>query len=256
MALFMKSNIHLLPAGHLSGMAAVPVLSLALFIGASVYPAGSGHVVYAGDEAQTEQTVSVNDQEATEAKETPEQPETDMGFEDAVDYGDGDTGLSISFNDLNLSDDMKNELNSMSREDLLGYIKMIEAVIMNPDFNSLMQYQEVRDLIVTLAGNALDFAEEDPDLTEQILETMGVDRRAVLVFYTLLDARKNNPENVEQIKDFLTNEKSKEIFENVMGMLDEETVAQLADDFNEKLLELDLPEFGTQQTVTAQTETE
>ena len=248
----------------MSGIAAVPVLSLALFIGASVYPAGSGHVVYAGDEAQTEQTVSVNDQEATEAKETHEQPETevafegagDIGFEDAVDYGDGDTGLSISFNDLNLSDDMKNELNSMSREDLLGYIKMIEAVIMNPDFNSLMQYQEVRDLIVTLAGNALDFAEEDPDLTEQILETMGVDRRAVLVFYTLLDARKNNPENVEQIKDFLTNEKSKEIFENVMGMRDEETVAQLADDFNEKLLELDLPESGTQQTVTAQTETE
>lgn len=135
------------------------------------------------------------------------------------------------------TDSMREEVNKMSLEEIIEYTTLIESVVTNPDFQSLLKYEDVRDLVIMLVHNGLDFSEEEPDLTTQILEIMGIDRNVVLVFFALLEARTENKDDIDTIMDYLKTDEGKELIGEITDTFSDEKNQELLKDFLDEFKE-------------------
>ena len=144
--------------------------------------------------------------------------ETETEGEDIVSDLQGIAGMV-------LTDDMLKELNGMSAEETEEYIEMLQKVLLNPDFQSLFEYEEVRDLAVTLVKNALQFSSDDPETTNKILETMGVDRRLIILFFAVLQGWQENKDVSNKALEFLATEQGRMLAKMMLESIDQQTIA-------------------------------
>ena len=123
-----------------------------------------------------------------------------------------------------LPEDMRQLVESMTIEEMAEYLEIASKVFHNPDFQSLIQYEEVRDFIVTLLHDGLVFAAEDPIVTDKILVTMGADRRVISVLFYLLEKRNENPEILDRLREIVTSKEANELIDLLIGMPQKENV--------------------------------
>ena len=83
-------------------------------------------------------------------------------------------------------------------EELREYYRQFESVIQSDEFQNLIEYEEVRDLITALVDKGVDFAIEDPDLAQKILITAGMDEKIVSLLPLLLEKGSKAGEALEQ----------------------------------------------------------
>ena len=169
-----------------------------------------------------------------ELTEAPEDALIDAATQIAIGALSGDKVQNSSLMSL-LPEEAKETLNSLDAEEISEYAVIIERIVTNPDFQALMKYDEVKDLVVTLTNNALNMAEEEPEMTNKILETMGVNRNVILVFFELLDARSQNQETTAAIRQFLLSENGSRFIDTVLDNLSQETVDKLMETFKSQL---------------------
>ncbi len=74
-----------------------------------------------------------------------------------------------------------------SAEEIQKYIEMIQALLENEDFRSLMSYDEVWDLAIYAGENLAEMAVEEPELTRKVLETLEVNEAAIQITMGLID---------------------------------------------------------------------
>ena len=121
----------------------------------------------------------------------------------------------------------------MNREEIEGYLEKIYDVISNEEFQTIMQYPEVEALAWEILRTGAEFVYNEPELTEKILLTAGVEEKYLALLKELL--QDTNPEEVkEAIVDFKESEKGKEILSLVNEHFDKEQLLSLI----EKALEL------------------
>lgn len=137
--------------------------------------------------------------------------------------------------DQDVADQVNQALAAMDQSEVAEYAKLIESVLRNPDFQDLLKYEEVRDLLMTLLKNVLSFSEEDPELTAKILETLGVDERAVYVFYEILQTYGENKETIDSIASYLETDEGKQLTNAILENFDQEEINQMLDDFNQMM---------------------
>ena len=85
-------------------------------------------------------------------------------------------------------------------EELREYYRQFESVIQSDEFQNLIEYEEVRDLITALVDKGVDFAIEDPDLAQKILITAGMDEKIVSLLPLLLEKGSKAGEALEAFK--------------------------------------------------------
>ena len=81
-----------------------------------------------------------------------------------------------------------------SAEEIQEYIEMIQALLENEDFRSLMSYDEVWDLAIYAGENLAGMAVEEPELTRKVLETLEVNEAAIQITMGLI----NHKEQIAQ----------------------------------------------------------
>ena len=202
--------------------------ALALALIACAVPAGS-RVTYALEQAEADAAMESVIESETEA---PEDAIITAVTHHAVDALHTDETESSPM--LLLPEDVRQTLNSLDPEEITEYAIMIERILKNPDFQSMMQYDEVRDLLVTLVHNALDMATEEPEMTSKVLETLGVNRNLIIFFYAILEARANS-ELPDEIQQFLMSDKGHELMDLISKSIDPETLKQLMDVYQEAM---------------------
>ncbi|MBQ1311531.1 MAG: hypothetical protein IIY55_06750 [Blautia sp.] len=84
-----------------------------------------------------------------------------------------------------------NELGQMIRdvdlEELKENMKLVLAVVSSEEFQSLVQYQEVIDLAALLLKKGAETAVTEKELTEKILQTLGLDERWIRAWTFVAD---------------------------------------------------------------------
>ena len=229
---------------HVSRLAA-GVLALALI--ACAIPAGT-KVAYALEQAEADAAMESIIESETEA---PEDAIISAAAQSAVNMlstgADGSIPMEL------LPEDIQQTLQSLDAEEITEYAIMIERILKNPDFQSMMQYDEVRDLLVTLVHNALDMASEDPILTGKVLETMGVNRNMIIFFYAILEARSNS-EVPEEIENFLLSDKGHELTKLISQTLDPATLDQILSIYGDALQKYNTQQSAEQETLETETE--
>ena len=202
--------------------------TLALALTACAIPAGT-RVVYALEQAEADAAMESIIESETEA---PEDAIITAVTHHAVDTLQTDeTEMSPM---VLLPEDMQQTLNSLDPDEIAEYAIMIERILKNPDFQSMMQYDEVRDLLVILIRNSLDMAAEEPELTSKVLETMGVNRNLILFFYAVLEASSNS-EVPGEIQQFLLSDEGHELMGLISKTLDPETMKDLMNVYQEAM---------------------
>lgn len=139
--------------------------------------------------------------------------------------------------------EMKEELASLDMNEIMEYSVMIQKVLTNPDFQSLLQYDEVQRLLSTLMDNALNFAKNDPALTKKILETLGVDEKLVLVFYGVLEAIRSGAVT-EDIDRLLQSEEGQALVEIIVQNVKPEQIEMLVDTLNHYIATVETAQAG------------
>ncbi len=162
--------------------------------------------------------------------------ETGVETGQTADETETEAGHMAEWANTTLPDEVRDEVMSMSNEELETYAIQIMSIINNPDFQALFEYEDVRDLTVMLMHNALEFAKEDPELTDEILETMGVDRKAILLFFALLDAQENHGDKTDKLLNFIASDTGEELMSSIYESLDDEQTQMLLQSFS-KLME-------------------
>lgn len=205
-----------------------------LLLTSALLPAGyAGNARLAAAQEQTEAdgaAYAVDAAEQVQTEDAKVQAETGGAAGDQTETGGAGTGLlpgDLQLPEGLVPEEVMEEINSMSAEDIKEYVIMIEKVVTNPDFQSLMRYDEVQDLVTTLVYNALKFAKDDPELTNKILETAGVDQRAIAVFFVLLNSSENNQNVAEGLKQFLLSEEGHEMVDEIIEQFDPDQIAQM-----------------------------
>ena len=200
---------------------AVGVLTCTLLLGTA---AGDCGMVFALEQAEADAAAEgLQDEPLTEAAEDAFLGEVTHGVIDALSTKDADSANPL----LLLPEDVRQTLNSLDAEEITSYVIMIDRILKNPDFQSMMQYDEVRDLIVTLVHNGLNMAQEEPEMTTKILTTLGVDKRIIAIFFVILQERAGNPEAAEMLSEFMKSEEGAQMINQVLQILDTETVEKL-----------------------------
>ena len=205
------------------------MLSILAIILSAVLPAiSAGNAVLAQEESETEPAGSAVNPAGGSA-----------GQDDATDslWGTMEETELESTPGLIISDPVKDAIASMSSEEFAENAQMIESLLRNPDVQELLKYEEVRDLAATLLRDAANFAVEDPDLTGKILETMGVNKNVIFVFYAVLQTIEANKEAKGDFQEFLDSEEGKKLINTLLENLDQETIDQLLVGFNEALVQ-------------------
>jgi hypothetical protein len=132
-----------------------------------------------------------------------------------------------------LPDEARQMLNSLDEETIREYALIIDRILRNPDFQSLMQHQEVQDLISLLIQNGLKTAQEEPELTTQVLETLGLDSRVIALFYEVLKVYENNSETAQKVQDFMQTEEGRTLLNTILATFTPETIETLLQSYNE-----------------------
>ena len=132
-----------------------------------------------------------------------------------------------------LPDEARQMLNSLDEETMREYALIIDRILRNPDFQSLMQHQEVQDLISLLIQNGLKTAQEEPELTTQVLETLGLDSRVIALFYEVLKVYENNSETAQKVQDFMQTEEGRTLLNTILTTFTPETIETLLRSYNE-----------------------
>ena len=115
----------------------------------------------------------------------------------AADSGEADIDQDQIFDDMlallqkipadKLSALLAEHIPGASAEEMQEYIEMIQALLENEDFRSLMSYDEVWDLAIYAGENLAGMAVEEPELTRKVLETLEVDEAAIQITMGLID---------------------------------------------------------------------
>ena len=202
--------------------------ALGFMLIACALPAGT-RTVYALEEAEADAAKGSIIETETEA---PEDAIISAAAQSAVNVlstgADGSIPMEL------LPEDIQQTLQSLDAEEITEYAIMIERILKNPDFQSMMQYDEVRDLLVILIRNSLDMAAEEPELTSKVLETMGVNRNLILFFYMILEASSNS-EVPGEIQQFLLSDEGHELMGLISKTLDPETMKDLMNVYQEAM---------------------
>ncbi len=128
---------------------------------------------------------------------------------------------------VDLPENIRKELESLDYKEVSDAVMLIEKILLSDDFQSLFSYDEVRDLTITLIHNSLDFAYQEPELTNRILETLGINRRVILVLYGLLESREQNKYITEGIRLFLESDQGNDLIDLLMKYFNEEDLSLL-----------------------------
>ncbi len=162
------------------------------------------------DEAEAARSAVEPDER--EAAGTVTETESEISLGDTV-SGLYEVLLAVSESEAGklLPEDLVEELQSLDPEELAEYVDLAVNVYKSPDFQELMAYDEVRDLAVTLIQNGLNLASDEPKLADMVLQTLGVDRRIIGVFFYLLEAGKERPEIVEEVGKLVHSEEAKQL---------------------------------------------
>ncbi len=142
------------------------------------------------------------------------------------------------------TDKMREEVLSMSLTDITRAAEKIKNIISNPDFKSLFGYADVRELTAMLIHNALNFASDEPDLTKEILDTMGIDRKVVLIFFAMLDACKNHTHLTGDIWKYINSEDGKILIEDLSYELSQGSMGENLVELLDKIEELIASDAG------------
>jgi hypothetical protein len=108
-------------------------------------------------------------------------------------------------------------------ETVREYYRDIESVVMSDEFQSLLQYEEVRVLIEELVNRGVDFVMTEPELTEKILITAGMDEKYAALVLLLIGEGNKAGEAVELFKE---SEEGKALLEYLDLTLDRETLTK------------------------------
>lgn len=231
-----------------AGAAGAVLLSFA--VTACVFQAsGSGRRIYGMEDLEIAAAQGADGEELTEA---PEDAIIDAATHVAVGALTEDQVQDLSILSL-LPEEEREALESLNAEQLSEYAVVIERIVTNPDFQSLMKYEEVQDLVVTLTNDALNLAAEEPEMTDQILETLGVNRNVILVFFELMEVLNENQETTAAIRQFLLSEEGRNLIGTVLDNLDQETIDRMTETFKSQLPAL---QQAYSQTEAAETSTE
>ncbi len=149
---------------------------------------------------------------------------------------------------------IQKEINKIPLKEIEKYAGQIKKLITNPDFQAIFSYEDVRELAVTLIHNALDFSSSDPNLAEKILETLGVDQKVILLFFTLLYANLEKNNIADSIRTFLDTEEGKELMSELNEMFNDSQVQIMIKDFLTTYEELEDPQRETEPGMVAETE--
>ena len=86
---------------------------------------------------------------------------------------DGNSGLiPISNEDL---DALKQKIDNIDMDKLKADLRAVTVLLKSEEFQHLLSYEEVQDLLKMILMKARNFLYEEPDLSEKILETIGLE---------------------------------------------------------------------------------
>jgi len=83
--------------------------------------------------------------------------------------------------------EMEDVIASMSPEEIMECVNSVTSILMSDEVQDLLKYPEVKDLAQTVMERMLDMAVTEPELTSEILETMGVSREAVYLYVKIVE---------------------------------------------------------------------
>ena len=150
-----------------------------------------------GSESEEPQdgTAQEQDKETSLILETLGKVLEKYGLSDMISYDVYDTIIS----ELHLEDTVLGQISGDDIESVVSFAADALKMIRSQEFRELVDYvhqhEEIIDLINTLLRNAIQFVRDEPDLTRQILQTMGVSDSAIDV----VDQARESEARVEAI---------------------------------------------------------
>ena len=104
-----------------------------------------------------------------------------------------------------------------SAEEIQEYIEMIQALLENEDFRSLMSYDEVWDLAIYAGENLAEMAVEEPELTRKVLETLEVNEMVIRITMGLIDHKEQIAQALNELDIQWQSGEAAELLEDLAG---------------------------------------
>lgn len=121
-------------------------------------------------------------------------------------------------------------LDKLDKETIMDYAHTILTVFRSEEFQHLLDYREVQELIKTVIQRSADFVRENGELTAKILKTLGIRENYVRILMKVVESGLALDEDIqnslsEQEKDWLvsfvqeilTNESTKELLRGTLN---------------------------------------
>lgn len=145
----------------------------------------------------------------------------------AADSGEADIDQDQIFDDMlallqkipadKLSALLAEHIPGASAEEMQEYIEMIQALLENEDFRSLMSYDEVWDLAIFAGENLAEMAVEEPELTRKVLETLEVNEAAIQITMGLIDHKEQIAQALNELDIQWQSGEAAELLEDLAG---------------------------------------
>ena len=159
--------------------------------------------------------------------------ETDMTEE--TDDGYGVVSLMDTWaiegilNDSSLYDKIMSLDTEVIKEDII----MLDKIWNSESFQSLIQYEEVRELIAELIKKGSEFAFENPELVRKILVTLEIDESVAYVVMALLEANGKDAEDL--LRELSGTEEGENLYRELVDLLLDGETKEILDGITEQI---------------------
>ena len=164
---------------------------------------------------------------AAETETAPGTPETEAAAGAEAESGNTEKGLSDEDIERFIETELDEFASEMGLEGAVEYLRKIYDLVSSEDFRSIIQYPEVRELIVEVLKRGAEFASTERELTETILETLEVDESMIVLLRALLDSSDDVQPFIQNLRE---SETGQMIIQTVREYIDQEALLELLDD--------------------------
>ena len=130
-------------------------------------------------------------------------------------------------------EDVTEFLEGIDYEELEKNLKAILAMVQSEDFQSLMSYQEMQDLVIVAMDRIETFALEDPELVAKICVALGLQEKFASLIPSLIREYDYSREDLEVL---LTGDESKERRSVALILLQHPEIATLVSEILETFI--------------------
>ena len=117
---------------------------------------------------------------------------------EAMTEAEGQEGISSLPGQITMEDILET-LSGVDIEKVKEDLTVIEKVVESEDFQYLIAYPQVRELILMTTEKLYHFVLEEPELTAKVCATLGVDEKSVLIGLEIANYLNDNKDEISQL---------------------------------------------------------